>query len=193
MVAVDIAQTFIKAAQEIESTAPLGINFRLGDATDLAFPDETFAFATAFMSLMDASRSDLAIREAFRVLKPGGFLQFSILRPCFAPPGRRTLRDEQGNVYGIQLADYFKRTNGEVETSTFGAAPAEERARHEPFRVPRFHRTLGDWMMMLIDTGFNIEAVTEPMADLETAERFPDVADTRVTPVFLHIRARKPI
>lgn len=37
------------------------------------------------------------ISEAHRVLKPGGFLQFSICHPCFDTPHRRNLRDEIQN------------------------------------------------------------------------------------------------
>ena len=94
-------------------------------------------------------------------------------------------------MYAVEVADYFSRTNGDVETWSFGAAPAEERERHPPFEIPRFHRTLGDWVGMIRAARFNIESLQEPVADEETAERFPDVADTRVTPIFLQLRLRK--
>ena len=38
------------------------------------------------MSLMDMPDPDLALREACRILKRGGFLQFSITHPCFDLP-----------------------------------------------------------------------------------------------------------
>ncbi len=191
MTAIDIAPSFIAAAQELEIREPLGISFQIGDAAELDAPDASFDFATAFMSLMDMPDQATALQEAYRVLVDGGFLQFSILHPCFSPPIRKPLRTAEGEVYAIEIADYFNRTHGDIETWTFGAAPAAERARHPPFRVPRYHRTLGDWVSMILAVGFRIEALSEPMADERTAKECPDVADTRVAPLFLHLRARK--
>src|SRR5262249_23579492 len=71
------------------------------------------------------------------------------------------------------------------------APPADERAFTPPFRVPRFHRTLSSWLNLLVTTGFMIEQLGEPMADEATAAAFPTVADTRVAPLFLHVRACK--
>ncbi len=191
MAAIDIAPSFIGSARDLETEDPHGIAFSVGDATNLEFPAGHFDFAVAFMSFMNMPDQAKALAEAHRVLADNGFLQFSILHPCFVPPKRKTLRNADGDVYAIEVADYFRRTDGDVETWTFGAAPPEERERHAPFEVPRFHRTLGDWVDMIIGAGFSIESLQEPMADQEQAERFPDVADTRVTPIFLHFRVRK--
>ncbi len=182
MVAVDIAPTFIRHAQEAEAAAPLGIDYRFGDGTALPFPDAKFDFATAFMSMMDMPRQDKALAEAARVLKPGGFLQFSILHPCFAPPYRKVLRDD---------GRYFDGIDGEIETWRFGAAPAEVKASVVPFRVPRFHRTLSEWVAMIVVAGLTIEHMAEPHVDAETARAIPYLADTHIVPLFLHIRARK--
>ena len=40
--------------------------------------------------------------------------------------------------------------------------------------------------------GLIIEAVAEPCADEQTAAAHPQVADTRIAPYFLIVRARKP-
>ncbi len=191
MTAVDIAPTFIRHAQEVEANAPLGIAYLEGDGTALPFADGSFDFATAFMSLMDMPRQDHALAEAQRVLKPGGFVQFSILHPCFAPPYRKVLREADGSVRAIEVGRYFDGVDGEMETWRFGAAPAEVRASVEPFRVPRFHRTLGEWVAMIVAAGLAIEHMGEPRVDAETARTTPYLADTHVAPLFLHIRARK--
>jgi hypothetical protein len=127
----------------------------------------------------------------FRVLLPGGFLQFSILHPCFSPPTRRNIRNEEGTTIAVQVADYFTDSTGQIEEWRFGSAPPDEQASTAAFRVPRFHRTLSSWLNLLITTGFSIEEVGEPMADELIASAFPAVADTRVAPLFLHVRARK--
>ena len=92
MTAIDIAPVFIRLAQAEEMRAPLGITYKEASAVELPFADGTFAFATAFMSLQDIPETDQALAEAFRVLQPGGFLQFSITHPCFNPPHRRNCR-----------------------------------------------------------------------------------------------------
>jgi len=107
MRAIDIAPTFIQHAQEAEQVEPLGIAYDLADATCLPFENDTFDFATAFMSLMDMPDQRAALREAQRVLRPGAFLQFSILHPCFVPPHRKHLRDEQGRRVAVCVAGYL--------------------------------------------------------------------------------------
>lgn len=192
MTGIDIAPTFIRHAQEEEANQPLGIAYMVGDGMALPFADGSFDFATAFMSLMDMPEQHRVLAEARRVLKPGGFLQFSILHPCFAPPYRKVLREPDGTVRAVEVAGYFGAVQGDVETWRFGAAPEQEKARTEPFRVPRFHRTLSDWINLIVATGFAIEHMHEPTVDEATAEAVPYLADLRVTPLFLHLRIRKP-
>ena len=59
--------------------------------------------------------------------------------------------------------------------------------------MPRFHRTLSDWINLLVATGFRIEHMHEPGVDEETARAVPYLADTYVAPLFLHMRVRKPV
>ncbi|GAV35369.1 malonyl-[acyl-carrierprotein] O-methyl transferase [Roseomonas sp. TAS13] len=191
MRAVDIAPTFIRHAREAEAAEPLGIAYGVGDGTALPFPDARFDFATAFMSLMDMPDQAQALREAARVLRPGGFLQFSILHPCFAPPRRRVLRDGEGMVLGVEVSRYFDDTGGAVDEWHFSTLPVEERAGIPPFRTPRFHRTLSGWVSIILAARLRIEAMGEPCASEELARQVPTVADTRVAPLFLHVRVRK--
>jgi SAM-dependent methyltransferase len=191
MCAIDVAPTFIRHAQANEISEPLGIQYQVADAQILSFADNSFDFVTAFMSLMDMPCPDRALREAARVLRPAGFLQFSILHPCFSPPHRRVLRDANGDVRAIEVGRYFDAIDGEVETWWFSTVPEDERSQTRPFQVPRFHRTLSGWIEILCEAGFVIEQLTEPSASAELAAQEPVLADTRAAPLFLHIRARK--
>jgi 2-polyprenyl-3-methyl-5-hydroxy-6-metoxy-1,4-benzoquinol methylase len=192
MRAIDIAPSFIQYARQAEQATPLGIDFSVGDATCLRFSDASFDFVTAIMSLMDMAGQDQVMKEVHRVLRPGGFLQFSILHPCFAPPHRKVLREEDGTVRGVEVGRYFEETNGRVETWQFATPPLEKRERTAPFRVPRFHRTLTSWVEMICQAGLVIRQFCEPCASIEVAEANPIVADTRVAGLFLHVRAVKP-
>jgi ubiquinone/menaquinone biosynthesis C-methylase UbiE len=192
MTAIDIAPTFIRHAQEVEAAEPQGTQFLVGDGTALNFADSSFDFVTAFMSMMDMTDLGCALREVARVLRPGGFLQFSIVHPCFVPPHRKVLRDADGSVTAVEIAGYFDQVDGDVEEWCFNSIPARERQLIEPFRVPRFHRTLSSWVDLIVQAGLAIEQFGEPCAGPALAAAVPYVADTRVAPIFLHIRARKP-
>ncbi|WP_349961745.1 methyltransferase domain-containing protein [Rhizobium sp. ZPR3] len=192
MTGLDIAPTFVRYARETEMQDPLGIDYVLGNGQSIDFPDASFDFVTAFMSMMDMADQQGALKEIERILRPGGFLQFSILHPCFVPPTRKNIRNETGEAVAVQIADYFDESTGRIDRWIFSTIPAEERAQLTPFSIPRFHRTLTSWVSMIVNAGLTIEAFGEPMASSEVALAEPIVADTRIAPIFLHIRARKP-
>ena len=144
------------------------------------------------MSMMDMADQGRAFCEAERVLRPGGFLQFSILHPCFVPPHRRVLREPDGTTRAIEIAGYFDATDGRIDTWWLTNVPQEERERTEPFRVPRFHRTLSGWVDLILEAGLVIERFNEPWVSVELAKAEPVLEDTRVAPPFLHIRVIKP-
>jgi len=192
LAAIDIAPVFIRHAQAEETRAPLGITYREASAVELPFGDGEFDFATAFMSLMDIPEIERVLAETFRVLRSGGFLQFSILHPCFVPPHRRILRDENRTVYAVEVGDYFIDARGRIDEWTFSAAPESARRGLPKFKVPRFHRPIGEWLNLLVATGFAIEWIGEPRPTDEAAQRYPILQDALVVPYFLQVRVRKP-
>jgi len=192
MFAIDIAPTFIRFASEMERTRPQAIRYAVASAFELPFPTAEFDFATATMSLMDVPDHALALQEIHRILRPGGFLQFSIVHPCFFPAHRRLLRTPDGQAYAVEVGSYFERTDGRIERWLFSSAPEEAKSGLTPFEVPIFHRTLAEWLNAIIQAGFILERVAEPKADHDTARRVPAVADTRVVAYSLHVRCRKP-
>src|SRR4029453_16565695 len=114
------------------------------------------------MNFMDCPETKRVLSEAFRILKPGGFLQFSICHPCFDTVHRRNLRDEAGRTYAIEVGGYFRGFNGEISEWLFGAAPPEVTAGLPKFKTPRFSRTISHWLNLLVDIGFDLERVEEP-------------------------------
>ncbi len=190
--AIDIAENFIAYAQQAEAKQPLGIDYRVASAVELPFADATFDFATGFMSLMAIPETDQVLTEAYRVLKPGGFLQFSIAHPCFDTPHRRNLRDAEHRTSAIEVGEYFRNLNGEVDEWLFKAAPLELKRRFPKFKTPRFTWTLAQWLNLLVNTGFRVERVAEPRPEDETVLACPAIQDAQVVAYFLHIRVRKP-
>jgi ubiquinone/menaquinone biosynthesis C-methylase UbiE len=192
MFAVDIAPTFVRFAAEAEREEDGAIRYAVASALRLPFGSEEFDFVTAVMSLMDVSDYAQALKEIHRVLRGGGFLQFSISHPCFSPPYRRLLRTPEGTAYAVEVGRYFERVDGQIDRWLFSAAPREAKASLKAFEVPVFHRTLAEWLNGIIQAGFALEEVAEPRADEDTAGRIPAVEDTRVVAYFLHARCRKP-
>lgn len=190
--ALDIAPVFLQHAREAECEAPLGIRYLQGSAVDLPFAADTFDFTTAFMSFMDIGETERVVAEACRVLKPGGFLQFSITHPCYDLPIRRKLRDSLGQEYAYELGGYFENLEGEVIEWLFSAAPPEARTGLPPFRTPRFTRTLSQWFNLLVNAGLVIEHLHEPYPDDEVIRQRPDLKDMRIIAFFLIVRCRKP-
>ena len=192
MTAVDIAAIFIGHAIRTEIDEPLNIDYVLASAVELPFADASFDFATGFMSFMDVPETDCVLAESWRVLRPGGFLQFSISHPCFDTPHRRNVRDALGRTYAIEVGDYFQTREGEIDEWLFTAAPRQVRQGLRKFRIPRFTRTLSQWLNLLTDTGFLLERMEEPRPSDETVAACPALQDAQVVSYFLHLRVRKP-
>jgi SAM-dependent methyltransferase len=186
--AVDVSRSFVEAAA-LERRS--GINFVLGDGADLPFGGSVFDFATAFMSLMDVGDPERTLHEVARVLKPGGFVQFSVVHPATSTPIRHWVDDEAGHRHALAIGDYFYE-GLLTERWLFGAAPRDVRDRHEPFTITYARRTVTGWINAVLQAGLGIEAIAEPHADEQTAHAHPEVADTRIAPYFLILRARKP-
>ena len=191
MSAIDISPTFIRYAKELEKTEPLGIEYQTASAVELPFDDELFDFSVSTMAFMDMPEPDKAMKEAWRILKPGGFLQFSILHPCFLTPKREWIRDEDGKQIALKCGDYFKELKGGIDTWIFSTVPKNLRGKVAKFKTPCFYLTLSNWLNLLIDTGFKLEHFAEPMADNETIKQVPHLADTQIVAYFLIIRCRK--
>lgn len=188
MIGVDVAKSFLRYAHDSHSAT---IAFGAASAVELPFPDATFDFATAMMSLMDIPETGRVVDEAYRVLRPGGFLQFSITHPCSDTPHRRNLRGDDGQTYAIEIGGYFERLEGRIDEWLFSAAPDHAKRGLRKFRIPRFHRPLSEWLNLTVDAGFAIERVQEPTADDDTVAARPELQDTQIAPYFLHIRCRK--
>jgi len=187
--ALDVAESFITAAAGQDRS---GICYLVGDGAALPFGASALDAVTAFMSLMDVAEPERTLGEVARVLRPGGFVQFSVLHPVISAPIGRWVHDESGVRQARAVGDYFYE-GPLTETWTFSNAPAEMRDRYQPFTITYARRTLAGWLSAVLGAGLVIEAIAEPRADEQTAAAHPQVADSRIAPHFLIVRARKPV
>lgn len=191
VVGVDISKKLIGLAQQQEQKEPLGIQYIVGSFADLSFfSDSSFDTALSFMALMDGPHYEQAIKEIFRILHPSGSLIFSITHPCFITKGIGWVKDENGNPVKLTVSDYFAEYPW-LEQWRFSDASIPENS--EPFKVPRFLRTLSEYINTLIDNGFVLEKLQEPRPPQKICTNQPWLKPWRNhASLFLYIHAVKP-
>lgn len=172
--AVDASPTMLAAARE---AAP-AMELRLADAAELPFGDSSFGLVIAFMSFQDVDDVGGAIREAARVLAPGGRLCLAIVHPL----------SSAGSFEARTAASPFviegSYLDESVTDNTF------ERGGLAMRFVSR-HRPLQAYTEALATNGLLIERLREPALPEAgfTGEHSPR---WRRIPIFLHLRAVKP-
>jgi SAM-dependent methyltransferase len=191
MTGIDISARMIELAREEEERKPAGIRYEVASFTNLApFADSTFDVEVSFMALMDGPDFPSAIRELYRVLKPGGTLAFSLTHPCFVTKGLSWIRDQSGNETGLTVAHYFDEQPW-IERWKFAKVP--ESAQAAPFAVPRFDRTLAHYVNTVIDSGFILARIEEPRPSEQASSEHPWLKRWREhAPLFFYVRAQKP-
>lgn len=116
------------------------------DATSLPFADASFDIAfSAFGAFPFVADSARAMREAHRVLRPGGRFVFSLNHPM-----RWIFRDDPGPRGLEAVFPYFDRS------------PYTETAEDGTLEYVEHHRTLGDRVRELLAAGFVLDDLVEP-------------------------------
>lgn len=180
MTGIDIASKMIEAALTTEAEEPLGIQYRVCSYNSLSgYADSSFDAAISTMALMESPHFDRAAQEAFRVIRPGGSLYFSVLHPCFWTRGSRWLTDTQGHDQGMLVTDYWME-EPYMEVGRFAFVPEEAGA--VAFSIPRFPYRLESYLNGLSQAGFRIMRIFEPRPAARDAERHP----TLLGPVYRH-------
>ena len=170
VIGVDASPTLVAAAREED---PAG-DYRLGDAASLPIPDDSADLVTALLSLQDVDDIDSALREAARVLVPGGRLRAAVVHPInsaglFAGQADDAVFEIRGSYFDEQRFRETVQRDG--LTMTFASA----------------HRPLERLARAILATRLCIDHVGE-IAD--TAD--PPGSRWRRLPLFLHLGAVKP-
>lgn len=190
---LDISPTFIRLAFEESQMQSIACEYVVGNAADLQFGDEVFDFIVAFNSIMDMPCLHKVFSEAFRVLKPGGFLQFGIPHPCFWSYDLNWSKDDCGKITGLMCSDYFPEGNtAQLFEWMFEGDQEDLPIADCKFVIPAFKRTLADWLNAIADSGFCVEKSHEPRPSVESARKNPLLQGGRTVALNLTIRCRKP-
>lgn len=136
-----------------------------GDAGRLPFPDNSFATVTANWMSTDVDDFGRVMREAARVLEPGGALVFMGVHPCFNGPCIENREDGARVIH-----DNYLEAGWHLDAPWWGYSIRR--------RVGMRHVPLGEFLTAFPAAGLVIERVVEP-------PRHP-------IPYALGVRATKP-
>jgi len=175
---VDGSARLIDVARQRAAEAGLSVDCRCLNASALdGIAPASFDLIVASMIFMNVEDYSGAVREAYRVLAPGGALCMSITHPCFSAPVSDWVGGKGRSPRHFAVDRYFERIAWEDRI-----APT--------FRTPtlRRHRPLEDYIGGAIQAGFVLREFQEPMttdAELKASERFWPM---RRVPYFVFMR-----
>ena len=121
------------------------------------------------------------VRNVYNLLSKNGVFVFSQENPlntCFSN-GSRWTKDENGNKLYSNISNYSM--NGERESVWFVD------------KVKKYHRTFSTIINTLIECGFVIERMIEPVPTKEMLDKYPEYCDLIHKPDFLLVKAKKAV
>lgn len=143
-------------------------------AAALPFADATFDAAVACLVFEHIEAVDEAIDEVARVVRPGGRFVFMLNHPLLQTPGSGWIDDhimEPPEQYW-RIGPYLTESH-EVEQVMKGVF------------VPFIHRPVGRYINALLDAGFNLRRMIEPMPPPGFLAKCPEYAEAATIPRLL--------
>jgi SAM-dependent methyltransferase len=146
-VGLDLSHRQLQHSRRIDAETDVVVPSVQGTATALPFRDASFDVVfCSFGALQFVADLDDAVAETARVLRPGGRFAFSITHPT-----RWMFPDDPGEGGLVASQSYWDRTPYvEVDDETGQVAYVEH------------HRTLGDWVRVLVRHRFSLVDLVEP-------------------------------
>jgi SAM-dependent methyltransferase len=168
VVGIDSSAEVIAAARELSPE----LEFVEADAADMPIENESVDLAVAFMSLMDIDDMAGAVREAARVLEPGGHLLAAVVHPMNSAHEY----DREGKYpeeWLVLTESYFDRRVYRDVIERDGLRVVFESR----------HWTLEDYFDAILGAGFRVETLREILdSEHPRWSRYP---------LFLHLLAAK--
>ena len=172
---IDLSEKMIARAREINGDER--ITYRICGLEEYEYPEEEYDCVVSNLALHYIEDLDTVYQKICRTLKPGGIFLLNIEHPVFtAGVNEDWIYDKDGNPEYWPVDDYYYP--GERSTLFLGE------------RVRKYHHTLTQILMGLLNAGFALEAVEEAMPD-ESMLDIPGMKDEMRRPMMLLVRARK--
>jgi len=145
-VGLDLSEGMLAQAARYSTGTGIAVPLIQGDANALPFARSSFDIVcSAFGGFPFVADVGVALSEVARVLRPEGKFVFSVTHPF-----HWVFPDDADPAHLRVTGSYFDRR-----------AYVEWDAEGEPMYVEH-HRTMGDWIRLLITAGFVLDGVLEP-------------------------------
>lgn len=174
---IDISEKMLAAAKKENSDPKISyIRMPMEEIAQLKGQFDVVVSSLAFHYVEDFAG---VVKDVYNKLCEGGVFVFSQENPlctCHSG-GDRWTRDEKGNKIYVNLSNYG--AEGERESVWF--------VDH----VKKYHRTFSTIINTLIEAGFMVEKMVEPIPDKEMLKKYPEYKDLLHKPDFLLVKAKK--
>ena len=172
---IDLSGRMIAEAKE--KNGDERIEYRVCGLEDYEYPEAAYECVISNLALHYIEDLEPVYQKINRTLRPGGVFLLNIEHPVFtAGVNEDWVYDEDGKPKFWPLDDYYYP--GERMTLFLGE------------HVKKYHHTLTQILMGLLNTGFVLEAVEEAMPDPAMME-IPGMQDEMRRPMMLLVRAAK--
>ena len=177
VVGIDISEKMLAVAQKENANPNISyINMSMENIGEL---DEKFDVVVSSLAFHYVEDYAGVVKNIYNLLDKEGIFIYSQENPlctCHSG-GDRWTRDEKGNKIHLNLRDYG--IEGERESVWFVD------------NVKKYHRTFSTIINTLINAGFSIEKMIEPLPSEEILANYPDYQDLFHKPDFLLLRVKK--
>jgi len=172
----DISVEMLGDARSRTTNTP-GITYQHIAMEDLDLPDGSIDLIVSSLAIQYVADYAGLVAKIARWLSSGGRLVFSIEHPVITGSDEVWVRDQNGNKTSWPLDKYSIEGPRERHWIVDG--------------VIKYHRRMETTLNTLIENGLTIERILEPVPDAAAIERYPQLTDELVRPLFLFVRARK--
>lgn len=175
-VGIDISSKMLEVARS--KTSYPQVEYKCVAMEDMEFSKESFDIVLSSLALHYIESFDTVAKKVYSFLKQGGNFVFSVEHPVFT-------------AYGTQ--DWYYGKNGEILHFPVDNYYYEGKrtANFLGEEVTKYHKTLTTYLNGLLENGFEIRNIVEPMPPERLIETVPGMKDEMRRPMMLIVSAVK--
>ncbi|MFB3170200.1 class I SAM-dependent methyltransferase [Neobacillus sp. 179-C4.2 HS] len=176
VIGVDISEKMLQKAREMTNDSLISyVNMPI---EDINFSDSQFDVVISSLAFHYIKSFEAICKKVYDCLKPGGSFVFSVEHPIFTSRNEQDwYYDDKGNRLHWAVDNY--QSEGLRETTFLTE------------NVIKYHRTFSTYINDLINAGFIVRTVKEPIPSEEMLKSIAEMKDELRRPMFLIISAEK--
>ena len=176
---IDISEHMIKIAEK--NNADENIKYKVMAMEDISKIKEKFDIVISSLAFHYVKDYEKLIKDIYNLLNDNGILIFSIDHPLriaskFEPWMKKNYTEINGKWF-LLVSDYNREGIREKEWNDV--------------MVKKYHRNFSSLINGLVNSGFKIDKILEPIPDEESIKIIPKYINQYDRPYFLFIRAKK--